>query len=173
MKNPFQQSHSTEELQIFDFLSEVKLFELLNNDEKSHFLPYLYLRRYKQDEVVFFRGDPAHALYVIKEGKVSLVLDVDQDFEQLAMVHPQQSFGNNALISDAKRIYSAIVQSSEAEMYVIPHVNVNDIFSEKSKIKAKMFDALARMYEQHVENLYESYRSSKGFFSLDLVDRMI
>ena len=173
MKNPFQQSYSPEELAVFSFLSEVKLFQSLTNEEKSFFLPYLYLRKYKQDEVVFFRGDPAHALYVVREGQVNLVLDVDQDFEQLAMAGPQQSFGNNSLIKDAKRIYSAIVQSSEAELYVIPHVNVNDIFSEKSKIKAKMFDALAQMYEQHVENLYESYRSSKGFFSLDLMDRMI
>ena len=173
MKNPFQQSYSPAELEIFNFLSKVKLFERLSNEEKSFFLPYLYLRKYKQDEVVFFRGDPAHALYVVREGEVNLVLDVGQDFEQLATVHPQQSFGNNALIEEAKRIYSAVVRSNEAELYVIPHVNVNDIFSEKSKIKAKIFDALAQMYEQHVENLYESYRSSKGFFSLDLMDRMI
>ena len=173
MKNPFQRSYSPAELQLFDFLSEVKLFQRLNKEQKSFFLPYLYLRQYKQDEVVFFRGDPAHALYVVKEGAISLVLDVDQDFEKLATACPKQSFGNNALIKDAERLYSAIIESDEAELYVIPHVNINDIFSEKSKIKAKMFDALAQMYEQHVENLYESYRSSKGFFSLDLMDRMI
>ena len=173
MKNPFQRSYSSEELWIFDFLSEVKLFQWLTNEEKSFFLPYLYLRKYKQDEVVFFRGDPAHALYVIKEGEVELMLDVDQDFEKLSTACSKQSFGNNALIKEAKRLYSAIVHSSEAQLYVIPHVNINDIFSEKSKIQAKMFSALAGMYEQHIENLYESYRSSKGFFSLDLIDRMI
>ena len=173
MRNPFQRSYSPEEIQIFNFLSEVKLFQSLNNNQKSFFLPYLYLRKYEQDEVVFFRGDPAHALYVVKEGTVDLVLDVDQDFEKLATAGAQQSFGNNALIKDADRLYSAIVASEEAELYVIPHVNINEIFSEKSKVKAKMFDALSQMYEQHVENLYESYRSSKGFFSLDLMDRMI
>ena len=173
MKNPFQQSYSPEELAVFNFLSEVKLFESLSDEEKSFFIPYLYLRKYKQDEVVFFRGDPAHALYVVKEGKVELVLDIDQNFEQLTTVQAQQSFGNNALIKDTKRIYSAIVQSSEAGLYVIPHVNIYEIFSEKSKIKAKMFAALAYMYEQHIENLYESYRSSKGFFSLDLMNQMV
>ena len=167
MKNPFQHSYSPEELQVYNFLSEVRLFQHLSNEEKSFFLPYLYLRRYKQDEVVFFRGDPAHALYVIKKGTVDLVLDVDQDFEKIVTLSVQHSFGNNALIKDSKRLYSAVVQSSEAELYVIPHVNVNDIFSEKTKIKAKMFEALSRMYEQHVEDLYDSYRSSKGFFTLD------
>lgn len=173
MKNPFQQSFSPEELEVYNFLSEVRLFQRLSNEEKSFFLPYLYLRKYKQDEVVFFRGDPAHALYVIKKGTIDLVLDVDQDFEKISTVTVQHSFGNNALIKESKRLYSAIVQSSEAELYVVPHVNVNDIFSTKSKIKAKMFEALARMYEHHVENLYESYRSSKGFFTLDSMDRMI
>ena len=173
MKNPFQRSYSSEEQWVFDFLAEVKIFCTLTHEEKSFFLPYLYLRKYKQDEVIFFRGDPAHALYVIKAGEVDLMLDVDQAFEKLASIQEQQSFGNNALISETKRQYSAIVRSGEAELYVVPHVNINDIFSEKSKIQAKMLSALAGMYEQHVENLYESYRASKGFFSLDLVDRMI
>ena len=173
MKNPFQRSYSPEELWVFDFLAEVKLFCSLNHEEKSFFLPYLYLRKYKQDEVIFFRGDPAHALYVIKQGEVDLMLDVDQDFEKLATVKRQQSFGNNALIPETKRLYSAIARSGEAELYVVPHVNVNDIFSEKSKIQAKMLRELAGMYEHHVGNLYESYRASKGFFSLDLVDQMI
>ncbi len=173
MRNPFQRSYSTEEQWVFDFLEGVKLFRSLTYEEKSFFLPYLYLRKYKQDEVVFFRGDPAHALYVIKQGEVKLMLDVDQDFEKLASMQRQQSFGNNALIPETKRLYSAIAQLSEAELYVIPHVNINSIFSEKSKIQAKMLSALADMYEHHVENLYDSYRASKGFFSLDLVDRMI
>lgn len=173
MKNPFQRSYSPEELGIFNFLSEVRLFQDLTNDQKSVFLPYLYLRKYKQDEVVFFRGDPAHALYVLKKGSVELMLDVDHDFEKLAVVGNKQSFGNNALIEEAKRLYSAVVQSDEAELYVIPHVNINDIFREKSEVQAKMFGALSKMYEEHVEDLYESYRSAKGFFSLDRMDRMI
>ena len=173
MKNPFQRSYSAEERWVFDFLSEVKLFESLNNEEKSFFLPYLYLREYQQDEVVFFRRDPAHALYIVKKGEVKLMLDMDQDFEKLAVVRERHSFGNNALIRDAKRLYSAIICSSEAELYVVPHVNIYEIFGEESQVQAKMCASLAHLYEQHVEDLYESYRLSQGFFSLDRVDRMI
>ena len=108
------------ELDIFNFLAEVRLFHGLSNEQKSLFLPYLYLRQYKQDEVVFFRGDPAHALYVIKQGTIELVLDVDQVFEKLAVLTDKQTFGNNALIEGTKRLYSAVVQSDEAELYVIP-----------------------------------------------------
>ena len=173
MKNPFQRSYSSEELWIFDFLSEITLFRSLTNREKSLFLPYFYLRQYKQDEVVFFRGDPAHALYVIKKGKVELVLDVDQEFEKLGTVRNRQSFGNSALIPDADRQYTAIVRSPDADLYVIPHVNINDIFREESKVQAKMLRALATLYERHVARLYESYRSSKGFFSLEQIERVI
>lgn len=173
MRNPFQRSYSPEELDIFNFLAEVRLFHGLSNEQKSLFLPYLYLRKYKQEEVVFFRGDPAHALYVIKQGTVELVLDVDQVFEKLAVIGTEQTFGNNALIEGTKRLYSAVVQSDEAELYVIPHVNINDIFREKRKVQAKMFGALAEMYEEHVSDLYGSYRSSKGFFSLDRMERIM
>ncbi|MFP4091107.1 MAG: Crp/Fnr family transcriptional regulator [Cyclobacteriaceae bacterium] len=169
MKNPFQRSYSSEELSVFSFLSGVKLFENLNNEEKAYFLPYLYLRKYNKDEVVFFRRDPSHALYVIKKGKVSISLDMGEDIEVLNQIGAGNSFGNNALIQATSRIYNAIVSSNDAELYVIPNVNIMDIFDSRPRIQAKMMSSLAEMYDEYNKSLFASYKSSKGFFSLDLL----
>ena len=173
MKNPFQRSYAPEEIALFDFLSEINLFHDLNNDEKLTFLPYMYLRKYKKDEAVFFRGDPSHALYLVKSGEVQLMLDIDQDTETLAKVQEKESFGNSALIHDAKRTHSAIVLSNEAGLYVIPHVNIIDIFRSNAKIKAKMLSSLAQAYEAYIEDMFDSYRTSKGFFSINQLKHTI
>ena len=38
------------------------------------FVPYLYPRKYKKDEVVFFRDDPSQALYIVKREKLRSIL---------------------------------------------------------------------------------------------------
>lgn len=150
-------------------MSGIKIFESLTDDEKAYFIPYLYPRKYKQDEVVFFRKDPSHALYIIKRGKVSISFDIGEDLEVLNQIGSGHSFGNNACIAETNRFYNAIVTSPDADLYVIPHVNIMDIFSAQPKIKAKVLASLTEMYDEYTKQLFASYRSSKGFFSLDLL----
>jgi signal-transduction protein with cAMP-binding, CBS, and nucleotidyltransferase domain len=169
MRNPFQKSYSAEDISVFSFLSGVRIFEKLNDEEKALFLPYLYLRRYNQDEVVFFRKDPSHALYVVKRGKVSISYDAGEEMEVLNQIGSSHSFGNNALINQTNRIYNAIVTSADADLYVIPHVNIMDIFTRNARIQAKMLSSLTEMYDEYTKQLFASYKSSKGFFSLDLL----
>jgi len=169
MKNPFQKSYSNEEISLFTFLSGIRVFEKLSDEEKALFIPYLYPRKYKQDEIVFFRKDPSHALYLIKRGKVSIFHEAGEEMEVLNQIGSSHSFGNNALIHDTNRIYNAIVHSKDAELYVIPHVNIMDIFSANPKVQAKMLASLTEMYDEYTKQLFVSYKSSKGFFSLDLL----
>ncbi len=169
MRNPFQRSYSSEELSVFDFLSKVKLFEQLSHEEMAFFLPYLYGRKYHHDEVVFFRKDPSQAVYIIKKGTISLLMDLGNTFEKLNQLHQGDSLGNNALLKGTVRAYNAVVSSSEAELYVIPHVNIMDIFENQLKIKSKMLASLSELYNEYTLNLMNVYQSYKGFFSLDKV----
>ena len=96
MINPFKKSYTQKELNTFRFLSRIKLFERLNYKEMSYFLPYFYLREYKMDEVVFFRNDPGNALYLVKSGKVSINIDVEDNFELLNVIKSGGAFGESA-----------------------------------------------------------------------------
>ncbi|MGK7397881.1 MAG: Crp/Fnr family transcriptional regulator [Candidatus Cyclobacteriaceae bacterium M3_2C_046] len=166
MINPFKKSYTAKELNIFRFLSKIKIFEKLTYDEMAHFLPYLYLRRYKGNEAVFFRGDPSNALYLVKSGKVSLSLDVKEKLEVLRVVRSGEAFGSSSLLDQTYRIYNSIVDSESAEMYVVPKVNIYEIFSENEKVKAKMITSLAEIYNGMMDNLFKAYKSSLGFFNL-------
>lgn len=169
MQNPFKKSYSKKEIQLFRFLHRIPLFEKLNFDEMANFLPFMHLREYKQDEAVFFRGDPSHALYIVKNGAVSLHIDLKDEFEQLLTIRDDEAFGDNALLHDTIRIYHAIVKSEKANLYVIPQVNILEIFDRHPKIKAKMLESLALQYNGYTENLFKAYKSSFGFFDLSQV----
>lgn len=169
MINPFKKTYSSAQQQMFGFLEQVNLFKDLTWEEMSHFLSYFHERVYKQDEVVFFRGDPSQALYIVKEGKVCLNIDIKDKFEVLTELKRGQAFGLNSILKDKTRIYTAIVVSEEAMIYALPHDILFQIFDRYASIKAKMLNELADQYNQYFENLFKAYKSSFGFFELSEV----
>lgn len=169
MINPFKKSYTSKELNTFRFLSRIKLFERLNYKEMSHFLPYFYLREYKMNEVVFFRNDPANALYLVKSGKISINIDIDEEFELLNTIKAGGAFGESSLLKDTNRIYTSIVHSERAELYVLPKVNIHEIFDGHAQIRMKMIESLSELYNQYMINLFKSYKSSIGLFNLSQI----
>lgn len=154
---------------MFRFLSRIELFERLNYKEMSYFLPYFYLREYKMDEVVFFRNDPGNALYLVKSGKVSINVDIEDEFELLSIIKSGGAFGESSLLKESNRIYTAIIHSERAELYVLPKVNMHEIFQGHPQIKTKMLESLSELYNDYMVNLFKGYKSSLGLFNLSQV----
>lgn len=169
MINPFKKSYTTKELSMFRFLSKIDLFKRLNYKEMSHFLSYFYLREYKMDEVVFFRNDPGNALYLVKSGKVSVNVDIEDGFELLSIIKSGGAFGESALLNESNRIYTSIIHSERAELYVLPKVNMHEIFEGHADIKTKMMESLSELYNDYMVNLFKGYKSSLGLFNLSQV----
>jgi CRP/FNR family cyclic AMP-dependent transcriptional regulator len=169
MINPFKKSYTSKELNTFRFLSRIQLFERLNYKEMSYFLPYFYLREYKMNEVVFFRNDPANALYLVKSGKISINIDIEDEFELLDVVKSGRAFGESALLTDSNRIYTSIIYSERAELYVLPKVNIHEIFDGHVQIRMKMIESLGELYYQHMVSLFKGYKSSLGLFNLSQI----
>lgn len=169
MINPFKRTYTQTELSFFDFLAQNRLFEELTKKELLLFLPFLYLRKYTKNEVLFFRNDPGQALYLIKSGTITFKLDIGQRFESIAHVPAPAVIGNSALLHKAKRVYTAVVTSEMSEVYVLPQVNIFNIFERRPVIKAKMLEALSEIYHQDFSTLFNTYQSTQGFFDLSHV----
>lgn len=166
MINPFSKTYDEEQLLMFDFLQGIKFFERLRQKELVRFIPAMHHRKYLRDEVVFFSKDPSQALYLIKKGKVDLTIDIKDNFETIIEVGRGEAFGENSLLEDTKRTYTALITSDEAELIVIPHFAIQEIFDSNPKIKAKMMTSLSEYYNTNNQRLFRSYRESFGFFSL-------
>src|SRR5690606_12873370 len=154
------------EEEMFHFLGQIKFFGYLKNKEMIRFIPAMHHRKYVKDEVVFFSKDPSQALYLIKSGNISLTIDIKDNFETILEVKGGEAFGENSLLENAKRTYTALIVSDEAELIVIPHFAIQEIFDSNPKIKAKMMTSLTEYYNQNNQRLFRSYRESFGFFSL-------
>ncbi|MEX0881905.1 MAG: cyclic nucleotide-binding domain-containing protein [Cyclobacteriaceae bacterium] len=166
MYNPFSKKYSASELKQFDFLSRVNFFEKLTFSELSGFLKAIHQRKYEKNEVVFFRNDPSQALYILEKGNVTLNIDIKSEFETIIDVKHGTAFGENSLLEGTKRIYTAIVKSEEAILWVIPNYAIQEIFKNNPKIQAKMMYSLAAYYNRNNNKLFTSYQSSYGFFNL-------
>lgn len=165
----FKRTYTDEEKRLFEFLRSTDLFMELTDDELYHFVPYIYLRDYKKNEVVFFRNDPSNALYVVKTGTVTISLDIEENLEELARAVALETLGDNSLLPEAKRTYNAIVSSEEAQLYVIPKINLHEIFEDFPRVKAKVLTAFAEDHDQYITNIFNAYRSAHGFFDLRMV----
>jgi CRP-like cAMP-binding protein len=166
MRNPFSKTYEPEELRMFEFMQGSKLFEHLKLQELARFLPAMHERKYVKDEAIFFSKDPSQALYLIRKGQVDLNIDLQENFETIMQLKRGDAFGENSLLKNSKRTYTALVSSDQAELIVIPHFALQEIFDGNPKIKAKMMTALAEFYNANNQRLFRSYRESFGFFSL-------
>ncbi len=165
----FKKKYSDDDLLFFNFLRKNKFFEKLTNEELSYFTPYMYLRKYRANEVVFFTKDPSQAVYILKSGIVTLNLDLKDEFEKLMTLRSGKLFGDNAFISGTKRLYTAIVKTDEADIYVIPKANIMEVLNDHSEVQAKVMTAFAEQYNEYTSSLFQTYRSSLGFFDLNTV----
>ena len=150
-------------------MSGIRLFNSLSFKEMSYFIPYLHERHYHKDEVVFFREDPSHALYLLKRGEVLLNIDVNNSFETLNTVKGGAALGETCLLQDTKRQFNAFVVSDTAQFYVIPQDNILMIFENHEKVRTKMYSELAEILNEYNTNMIKSYRSSFGFFHLSQI----
>ena len=166
MLNPFSKTYTVKDQQMFDFLGLIKFFERLRNKEMARFLPAMHHRKYVRDEVVFFSKDPSQALYLVKKGAVCLTIDIKDNFETIMDIKKGEAFGENSLLENTKRTYTALVSSEEAELLVIPQFALLELFDSSPRIKAKMMTSLAEFYNANNQRLFRSYRESFGFFSL-------
>lgn len=166
MINPFSKTYNEDQLEMFDFMQRIKFFERLRQKELARFIPAMHHRKYVRDEVVFFSKDPSQAFYLLKKGKVNLTIDIKDNFETIMEINRGEAFGENSLLENTKRTYTALIDSDEAELIVIPHFAIQEIFDSNPKIKAKIMTSLSEYYNSNNQRLFRSYRESFGFFSL-------
>ena len=107
--------------------------------------------------------------FVEKDSKLikePFLLFLKDKFEQLAAVPQGKAFGDNAILDNTKRVYSVVVTTERAELYVLPKVQLDEIFEEHEEIKAKLLLSFSETYNAYFDNLFIEYKKSHGFFNL-------
>jgi CRP-like cAMP-binding protein len=88
-------------------LARVPLFAGLSQRQLGKLLVKLFEKRYEANETIFREGDPGKALFVVLDGKVSIIRTADGAEKPLAVLTPGAYFGELALIDDQPRFAGA------------------------------------------------------------------
>src|ERR1700709_1646347 len=98
-----------------DFLASVPLFHGLDRDELARFGDLVRDRSYPKGSVILFQDDPGDSLYILRTGRVKVVL-IGEDGREviLGVLEPGAHFGELALIDDQPRSAHVIAMEDAA-----------------------------------------------------------
>ena len=87
-----------------------RFLQNLTSFERSEFLQYCHRRQYKEDEYIYYQGDPGTGMYFVEEGKVELVVEPEPGSDgkpHKFIVNAPESFGALSIGYELRRISSA------------------------------------------------------------------
>lgn len=105
--------------QTADFLATIPLFSGLPEEELERFAELTRERSYPKGSVILFQDDPGDSLFVLRAGRVKVVL-IGEDGREviLGVLEPGAHFGELALIDDQPRS-AHVIAMEDAQLLVL------------------------------------------------------
>jgi CRP-like cAMP-binding protein len=105
--------------QTADFLATIPLFSGLQRDELQKFADLTRERSYPKGSVILFQDDPGDSLFVLRSGRVKVVL-IGEDGREviLGVLEPGAHFGELALIDDQPRS-AHVIAMEDANLLIL------------------------------------------------------
>ena len=105
--------------QTADFLATIPLFSGLQRDELQRFADLTRERSYPKGSVILFQDDPGESLFVLRSGRVKVVL-IGEDGREviLGVLEPGAHFGELALIDDQPRS-AHVIAMEDANLLIL------------------------------------------------------
>src|SRR3954462_519605 len=102
-----------------DFLATVPLFSGLQRDEIQRFAELTRERSYPKGSVILFQDDPGDSLFILRTGRVKVVL-IGEDGREviLGVLEPGAHFGELALIDDQPRS-AHVIAMEDAQLLIL------------------------------------------------------
>lgn len=125
-------------------LRDVLPLDVLTEPEREELVAQMHLRRFRDGEVVYHRGDPAAHAYVVLQGLLKCLLLDEHGHELLVALYGRgQFFGELALFEDAPReaTVTAVIPTS---VFQIPRAAAMRILERNPQAMRFMFSRLAR-----------------------------
>ncbi len=92
-----------------EFLGKIPIFKFLPEEDHISLVSLWKMKTMKAGEVLFRKGEPGSAMYVIEEGEIEIILPVDPPVNevQLSILKEGEFFGELSLFADTPRTATA------------------------------------------------------------------
>ena len=142
---------------MFDFLRTVDLFAELSDPDLESLCLYIVEVRLGAGEELFAEGDPGDKAYIIRKGKLEILISSGGREVLVAVRHVGEVIGEFALLDDAPR--SATVRAHvDSSLFAIEKEHFDALIDQSpSALKSMLRTTLSRLKDQS-DALYESER---------------
>jgi CRP/FNR family transcriptional regulator len=153
-------------------LRQIPYLRAVSLDDIAEVVRALRIRRFKNGEVVFRRGDSCEGLHIVLSGRVRTVITSADGREQVLKVFgPGRTFADISVFDD-EPLPADAVAITESSIAVLPRTQVIDLLKRHPDAAIeviRLFASRLRAYKQLVEDL--SLRSVAGRVAKLLIDR--
>jgi CRP/FNR family cyclic AMP-dependent transcriptional regulator len=139
-----------------EILAQVGLFADLTGEELVGLAALMRPRPYAKEEVIYLRGDPGTAFYVIARGKVKIAL-TSPDGKELILrrLGPGGFHGELALLDDEPRSADAIA-SEPSVLLVLQRDAFRQFLSEHPEVAAKLLGTVSQYLRRNAELIQDA-----------------
>ncbi|HYV47653.1 MAG TPA: cyclic nucleotide-binding domain-containing protein [Myxococcaceae bacterium] len=142
-------------------LKQVPLFDHLSNRDLKKIGRMLHERTYQPGEVIFREGDPGAGMFIVRKGKVNIVIGRPDGTEQLLTpIGERQFFGEMALLEAAPRSASAVA-AEKSELLGFFEPDLESLIERDSKLGSKVVWNLARLMAYRLRGMNETLRKQR------------
>jgi CRP/FNR family transcriptional regulator/CRP/FNR family cyclic AMP-dependent transcriptional regulator len=139
-----------------ELLSQVGLFADLSSAELIGLAGLMRPRPYARDEVIYLRGDPGTAFYVIANGRVKITL-TSPDGKELILrrLGPGDFHGELALLDDEPRSADAIV-TEPSVLLVLQRDAFRQFLTEHPTVATKLLATVSNYLRRNAELIQDA-----------------
>lgn len=117
-------------------------------------------KTFKDGEIVFRQGEPGTEMYIIRDGNVRVVRDVETGRQEIATLTEGDFFGEMAIFDDLPR--SATVQSmGDSTLQVVDRQTVKNGLKSHPEMAVYLLEMMSRRLRR-VDEMLESFVNERG-----------
>ena len=114
-----------------ELLRRFPFFAGLSEEQLKQIAMIAEQETYKAGEVIFEEGDEAHALYIIVEGEVSIVINIDEEGEkreELSALHAGEIMAWSAIVPPHTLTASGVASATPTRVIAIDGAGLRALF---------------------------------------------
>jgi CRP-like cAMP-binding protein len=139
--------------QTADFLATVPLFQGIDREELAKFGELARERSYPKGSVILFQDDPGDSLFVLRSGRVKVVL-IGEDGREviLGVLEPGAHFGELALIDDQPRS-AHVIAMDDSQLLILRREDFRRRVDANPSVAWAMLQELSRRLRRADEKI--------------------
>lgn len=128
-----------------EFLGKIPIFKFLPEEDHVALVSLWKMKTMKAGEVLFRKGEPGSAMYVIEEGEIEIVLPVDPPVNevQLSILRQGEFFGELSLFAETPRTASARALA-DTRLVEMDRVDFITFVMERPSVDISMLSEMAK-----------------------------